>query len=291
MVLPRLPSIDGLLAFEAVARLSSFESAAGELAVTASAVAKRLSTLEDLLCTPLVQRNARPLALTAAGKQYLADIVPLLQGLAVLPLHQRSAQRRTRLRVTAPPTFARLVLVPALPGFAALRPEVELELQLSTPYLDEAAPDAELTIRHGRPGRDFELAWQLTQDTVTPLASPGLLTGRFSGIEDLLSLPLLRTPIEPWAPWLRAAGLDAKEPEQGPRFIDLGLTLEAALLGQGVALARSSLARAAVASGALLPLAKLNVPATGQYGVVFDTANEPAAAFAQWLRETLSGPG
>jgi len=287
----RLPSIDSLLALEASLRLGSMDRAGEALSISASAIAKRLSALEELLGTPLVQRGGKPLLPTAAGKEYLAEIAPLLERLAAVGLHQRAAQRRTRLRVTAPPTFARGVLVPALPAFASARPDIELELQLSTPYLDEPAPDAEATIRHGRPGRDFERDWQLTQDTVTPVAAPALLAGRFSGITDLAALPLLRTPIEPWTPWLRAAGLDWPEPDQGPRFIDLGLTLEAALLGHGVALARSSLAEAALRSGALVRLSELNVPASGQYGIGFDATNTAAADFAHWLRERCRAAG
>jgi len=64
----RLPSIDGLRAFETAARLGSFERAADELNITASAVAKRIATVEDLLGTALFTRGAKALALTASGK-------------------------------------------------------------------------------------------------------------------------------------------------------------------------------------------------------------------------------
>ena len=56
----RLPSIDGLRAFEAVARLGSFERAAEELHVTASAVSKRVATLEELLHTCLLYTSPSP---------------------------------------------------------------------------------------------------------------------------------------------------------------------------------------------------------------------------------------
>src|SRR5947208_8243055 len=113
----RYPSIDGLRAFEAAARLGSFERAAEELSVTPSAVSKRVATLEELLGTPLFTRSARALVLTAAGKEYLAQVGTALGLLAAVPLHQRAAQRAQRLRVTAPPTFARQVVVPPLEPF------------------------------------------------------------------------------------------------------------------------------------------------------------------------------
>ena len=70
----RFPSIEGLRAFEAAARLGSFERAAEELNVTASAIGKRIAALEDLLGTPLFTRGPKALSLTATGKEYLAQV-------------------------------------------------------------------------------------------------------------------------------------------------------------------------------------------------------------------------
>src|SRR5258706_15140509 len=119
----RFPSIDALRAFEAAARLGSFERAADELNVGASAVGKRIAALEDLLGTPLLTRGARLLALTATGKEYLAQVGAALGLLAAVPLHRRSAQRTERLRVSTPPTFARQILVPHLEHFTVAHPQ------------------------------------------------------------------------------------------------------------------------------------------------------------------------
>ena len=114
----RLPSIDGLRAFEASARLGSFERAADELSIGASAVAKRIASVEGLLGTALFQRQIKPLQLTPSGREYLEQVRGALQLLTAMPLHRRSAQRRERLRVQAPPTFARQILVPRLDSFS-----------------------------------------------------------------------------------------------------------------------------------------------------------------------------
>ena len=278
----RLPSIDGLLAFEASARLGSLERAADALNISASAVSKRISALEDLLGTPLLSRSAKPLALTAAGKEYLEQVRQALALLGAIPLHQRHHQRRERLRITTPPTFARQILVPALPAFGALRPEIELELVLSIPFLDEAAPAADIEIRNG----SVSEGQVLMVDPVTPMAAPALLA-RLPPIDapaDLRHAPLLRTPLEPWLPWLRAAGLDWPEPDEGTRFVDLGMTLEAAVCGQGIALGRPSLAAPYLRSGALKRLFPLCVPATQQYGLILHSDSPAAQAFADWLR-------
>ncbi len=287
----RFPSIEGLRAFESVARLGSCERAADELSVTASAISKRVATLEDLLGTPLFNRSLRALALTAAGREYLEQVRAALGLLAAVPLHRRQAQRVQRLRVSSPPTFARQILVPALTDYTAAHPEVELEIVLSIPYIDGGQADADVEIRNGdalAAGVD-----PLMEDVLVPLASPGLLA-RFDPVDvpqDLARLPLLRTPLEPWTPWFRAAGLDWHEPTQGPRLVDLGLTLEAAVCGQGVALARPSLARHWLRSGALVPL----LPALGitarpahLYYAVAHSAHEPAFGFIDWLAAMAS---
>ena len=95
----RFPSIDGLRAFEASARLGSYERAAGELAITASAVGKRVATVEALLGQPLFARQGHALALTAVGREYLEQVRSALGLLAAMPLHHRATQRLRRLRV------------------------------------------------------------------------------------------------------------------------------------------------------------------------------------------------
>lgn len=282
----RLPSLDALLAFEACARLGSFEAAGGELALTASAVAKRLAGLEERLAQPLLNRGAKGLSLTAAGHEYLPQVRQALALLQAMPLHQRASQRRERLRVSSTPTFARQVLVPALPDFTASHPEIELELTLSVPLLAEGDAGADLEIRHGAVPDEISPDQVLLRDRLTPLAAPALLA-RHEVLRtpvDLLALPLLRTPLQPWSPWLRAAGLgQVPEPDAGPRLVDLGLTLAAALAGQGVALARLSLARHELAEGRLVQPFALTVPAERHYGLVRHRTGPAADAFADWL--------
>ena len=283
----RLPSLDALLAFDAVARAGSFEAAAAELSLSASAVAKRVAGLEERLDQALFLRQPpKGLSLTPAGHEYLPQVRQALALLQAMPLHQRASPQRERLRVSSTPTFARQLLVPALPGFAIAHPHVELELTLSVPLLAEGDAGADVEIRHGAVPDEIAPEQVLLRDRLTPLASPALLAQHAPLREpaDLLALPLLRTPLQPWAPWLRAAGLsEAPEPDEGPRLVDLGLVLAAALAGQGVALARLSLARHELAEGRLVQPFALTVPAERHYGLVTHRASPAAEAFAAWL--------
>lgn len=278
----RFPSIDALRAFEAAARLGTFERAADELAVTASAVGKRIATLEELLGAPLFVRSGKALQLTATGREYLQQVGAALGLLAAMPQHRRRQQRVQKLRVASPPTFARQILVPRLESFTRAHPEVELEIVLSIPFLDQGPGDSDVEVRHG----DASGHRLLLRDRLLPLAAPALLARlpRLAGPADLARAPLLRTPIEPWTPWFRAAGLDWPEPDSGPKLVDLGLTLEAAVAGQGLCLGRPTLALQGLRSGHLVPpFPRITAEPASRYHLLPVAPGGAAQAFADWL--------
>ncbi len=283
----RLPSMDGLRAFEAAARLGTFEKAADELAVTASAIGKRIAAIEEMIGSPIFARTGRALALTASGREYLEQVRSALALLSAMPQHRRRATGRERLRVIAPPTFSRQVIIPELASFTSDHPWVDLEFGLSLPYVGEPGADADVEICHG--GSQEALGGRpLMDDVLVPLAAPALFERhpQLRTPAGLSELPLLRTPIDPWAPWFRAAGLDWPEPDTGPKLIDLGLLLEAAAAGLGVALARPSLARAWLRDGRLRAPFDLRVPAAGCYQLLPHARSSAADAFDAWLAGT-----
>ncbi|WP_132680981.1 LysR substrate-binding domain-containing protein [Pseudomonas aeruginosa] len=257
----RFPSIEALQAFEAAARLGTFERAAELLSITGSAASKRVSGLEGMLGVSLLQRDGRSLALTSHGREYLEQIAPILAQLAAVPLHRRQVQRQQRLTLRTPPTFARQILIPRLASFAEACPEIELEILLSSPSDGQDLPLADVEVRGDSHG-GLPRPW-----------TPAMLAG----------LPLLRSPLEPWQPWFRVAGLDWPEPCAGPRLLDLGMTLEAAANGQGVALARPSLARAWLAEGRLVVLFPLRSAPTHHYHLRSHQASPASQRFAAWL--------
>lgn len=289
----RFPSIDGLRAFEAAARHGTFERAADELHVTASAIGKRVATVEEIVGAQLFARSGKTLALTAAGREYLDQVRAALALLAAVPLHRRAVQRITRLRVCAPPTFARQILVPALDDFAAAQPDIELEIVLSIPYVGGAAAGVDVEVRHGSPAEHHGDV--LMHDVAVPMIAPALLerAGGLAAPADLARVALLRSPLEPWKPWFDAAGLDWSEPLTGPRLVDLGLLLQAAACGQGVALGRPSLARQALRQGALAALFDIRLPTRTQYYLATTAlpgseAELAAGRFSAWLREVCA---
>jgi DNA-binding transcriptional LysR family regulator len=285
----RIPPVQCLVTFEALARLRSVTQAADELCVTPSAVSHRVRQLEQILGTKLFGRA--DFSLTTEGSEYLAHV---REGLAILGRFpgKDAAQGKRKLRVAVTPTFARSMLMPRLRAFIEAYPEIDLTLQVSIPLLDVVAEDADLMIRFGT-GRyaDVEHVCLMTDD-VTPLASPSYIreNGPFDTIEDLLGAKLLKSPLEPWRTWFVAHGVDAGEPVEGSSFNDVGLMCEAAAQGLGIALVRLKLGAPWLENGSLERVSQRNVPSPHSHYLCWRTGamdRWECQAFAEWLQKSL----
>ncbi|MBI2313257.1 MAG: LysR family transcriptional regulator [Betaproteobacteria bacterium] len=287
----RIPPIHALAAFEAASRLGGFAQAAEELCVTPSAISHRIRQLEEHLGVQLFERSAQGVRLTTAGRLYLESVreaFDKLSGLAGKP----GAKTVARVRVSTPPTFARQLLVPRLAEFYRLYPDIELELHLVIPLLEAKAETSDVEVRYGTGDYDDVGAVKLFDETLQPACSPDYLksAGPFKAPRDLKGAVLLRTPLEAWRPWFAAAELDWPEPGHGPVFNDLGLLMEAAASGQGVALTRSRLAADWMDSKRLVPLFDVKTVSPRTYYVACRRANAQrpeVAAFVEWLSGAL----
>ena len=288
----RIPPIQCLLTFEALARLRSVTQAAEELFVTPSAVSHRVKQLEQIIGTKLFGRA--DFSLTTEGSEYLAHV---REGLATLQKFPGTAGQsanpgKRKLRLAVTPTFSRSILIPRLRQFTEAYPEIELTLQVSIPLLDVVAEDADLMVRFGT-GRYADVEHVcLLQDEVTPLASPAYVRehGPFETPEDLVGEALLRSPLEPWRTWFAANQQDWPEPLEGSQFNDIGLMCDAAAAGMGVALVRIKLGAPWLDNGSLVRLYERNVASPHAHYLCWRTGmmdRWECAAFAEWLRKSV----
>ena len=286
----RIPPIQCLLTFEALARLRSVTLTADELCVTPSAVSHRVKQLEQILGTQLFGRA--DFSLTTDGIAYLAHVREGLGALQRFPgMTGTPGKRRLKLAVT--PTFARVILIPRLRQFIEVYPEIDLALQISIPLLDVVAEDADLTVRFGT-GHYADLEHtEIARDVVTPLASPAWLRehGPFERPDELDVGTLLRSPLEPWRTWFSAVGLDWPEPREGSQFNDVGLMCDAAAAGMGVALVRLKLGAPWIENGSLERLSPRAVPSPHAHYLCWRTGamdRWECAAFAEWLKKSVA---
>jgi DNA-binding transcriptional LysR family regulator len=288
----RIPPIQCLLTFEALARLRSVTQAAEELFVTPSAVSHRVKQLEQIIGTKLFGRA--DFSLTTEGSEYLAHV---REGLATLQKFPGAAGQsanpgKRKLRLAVTPTFSRSILIPRLRQFTEAYPEIDLTLQVSIPLLDVVAEDADLMVRFGT-GRYADVEHVcLMQDEVTPLASPAYVRehGPFDSPEDLEGQALLRSPLEPWRTWFAANRQEWPEPIEGSQFNDIGLMCDAAAAGMGIALVRLKLGAPWLDNGSLVRLYERNVPSPHAHYLCWRTGmmdRWECAAFAEWLRKSV----
>src|SRR5580704_2338837 len=122
----RLPSLNGLRAFEAAGRRGSFTAAAQELNVTQAAVSRLVRLLEGRLGFPLFRRHANALELTVQGQAYLSGLTDSFDSLARLTEQVAAMRAGPVVTVGVGPTLAVNWLIPRLPGFYDKHPEVEV---------------------------------------------------------------------------------------------------------------------------------------------------------------------
>lgn len=281
----RPPSLRAISAFEAAARHQSFAKAALELNLTTSAVSHAIKGLEARLHTRLFDRIGRKVALTAEG-QTLAVRVRLSLSLLGDAFDASPWLRRDRLVISTLASIAGRV-APLLSDFQQRCGDVELDLRCGSALADLAAGDVDVAIRFGPGGWTGLQARHLADEILFPVASPSYRGGALPrSIEELHGCRLIRHPESTWRLWLHPLGLNPGDFPSTLSIDDLGVALEVARRGQGVALARSWLVRDDLKSGRLVRLLDHQVSAEYSYWAVWSGGSARRAligAFVEWL--------
>ena len=289
----RLPPLTWLRSFEAAARHVSFALAAEELGVTSSAVSQQVRLLEQHLGRLLFHRLPRGLQLAEAGQSYL----PLLNGIferlsrGTDEIFGERSEKRVAIRSTV--AFATYWLAPRLARFHSVHPDLELRLTSSIWSAEFPDPGIDLEVRFGSgdwPGLTVE---RLTWDYVLPVCNPDIAR-ELTRPTDLARHPLLHTIgfREGWAQWLKAAGVERKvDARRGLECDTAVIALELAVLGEGIALARSCFVERLLATGGLIAPFTLKLPAEEAFYLAAPAAQtdtEATVVFRSWLRSEVS---
>lgn len=281
--------MNALKAFEAAARHESFTRAAEELCVTQGAVSHQVKGLEAELGLKLFNRERQRLVITEAGRSYLAVIRDALDRIALGTERLLEQQSSGVLTVTTSPNFAGKWLVHRLGRFAEAHPDIDLRISASLQHIDFAREDIDLAIRHSEgkePGLDVT---RLCTETLFPVCSPKLMTSEHPPRQpgDLAHHSLLHlNHRDDWVKWLRAAGLENVDLARGPVLSEASMVIDAAVDGQGFALARTGLAAWDLIAGRLVRPFSLALPVNYAYWIVCPkaTAKLPKIVrFRDWL--------
>ena len=248
----RLPPLNALRA-RGRGTARSFTRAAAELFVTQGAVSHQVKALETELGVRLFNREHQRLVLTEAGRDYLAAVRDGFDRIALGTERLLQRQNAGVLAVSTSPDFAAKWLVHRLGHFAEAHREIDLRVSATLHHVDFA--------RGGRPGgapwrgrlagtRRGAPEYRAAVRGVQPEAAER--TQATEPAADILKFPLIHMDTRAdWTRWLQAAGVDGSGAIHGPVLNRASMVIDAAINGQGVALARTTLAAFDLISGRL----------------------------------------
>lgn len=290
----RLPPLNALKAFETAARHLSFTKAAEEMFVTQAAISHQIKALEDHLGLKLFMRKNRSLLLTEEGQSYFLEIKDIFLQLyeATEKLLARGA--KGALTVSLPPSFAIQWLVPRLSLFSDLNPDIDVRIRAVDFEEGSLTDDVDVAIYYGRGSWRNLHADKLHTEYLVPVCSPLLLKSAkpLNEPADLRFHTLLHDGNrDAWKAWFTSQGFKHFNVNQGPIFSHTAMVLQAAIHGQGVALAHNVLARPDISSGRLIvPFNHVLQSKDAYYLVCRDNQIElgKIAAFRQWMLDLVA---
>lgn len=284
--------------FEAAARLLSFKQAALELHVTQGAVSQQIKHLEQALGCKLFYRLPRQIKLTEEGQRFAAVIGEALDRIEQEAKDIAAARAAVEIRVRVGPSFAMRWLVPRLGDFYAKHPDIKLFITAVYGFLDPSRREFDLAIEMVR-GKIAALHAEVLMDEyLSPVCSPEYLA-RYDFLKkpkDLARCTLLHdahaqvgsAEDAEWRYWLQSVGAGGVDSKQGQFFSLANMSIEAALMHQGVALGRNALVKELLAKGQLVMPFKQRVKSPLKYCLLYpkELANRPGMqAVIRWLHE------
>ena len=298
----RLPSLNALRAFEAVARHLSYQGAAQELHVSSAAVKQLVVKLESDIGGALLERAGRGLRLTPRGEASVGDLQQAIRSLHSATQKMRVIQETPSLIVSAEPALSNSWLVPHLAHFQAQHPQVQVLVDSSPKLVDLQQGQADIAIRYAAEHGSDLTVHRLFDEVLSPACSPALASG-LTQLSDLSQMPIIDLDLSKWTwgentrywsawrHWLNHAGGSDIRLTASLHFNDYTQAIQAAIAGQGVVLASEPVLRSVLDAGLLTCPFKEKVSPNVGYDVVTTEhalARPEVAQFQQWLLKICS---
>lgn len=295
-------SVGLLRAFEAVARHRNYRLAAGELALTQSAVSRQIQTFEEELGVKLFVRHTRAVELTSHGIELQACVGNLLNQLDLTVRQIRHKASRKTVSITTFASLASMWLIPRLEMFQRAHPEIDIRIEASDTPLDLETAGIDIALRYGPAARMPAHAMRLFGEQLTPMASPWLLNNSppVRDAQDLKNFTLIEsidashTHLDwlTWQRWLESRQVTGLQPKRWLHFNYAYQMVQAAMSGQGVVLARLPMVAESLANGDLLevlPQGRIESP-MGYWLIMnaHSTQRPEIDNFSAWLKEQAS---
>lgn len=289
----KMPSLSGLRAFDAAARLGSFKAAAEELEVTPTAISHQVRTLEEQLGFSLFVREVRKIRLTKEGLELSAATN---QAFSILTEALSSLEEsENRVTVSTTPAFAALWMVPRVKDFEELNPGFTVNVTTSTKTTDLSRDrSVDLVIRYGTGHpEDGMFNRLLFTEKIGVFGSPQLLRE-----SEITELTLIETrwqnqelPKIGWDQWLIKKGFNPNDFTKRRQFDEEQHVLQAGLAGQGLIMISCLLVEDIVARGWLEPFEPECLLKGLSYNILATEERSRARksrTFIKWLTDEFS---
>jgi LysR family transcriptional regulator for bpeEF and oprC len=173
-----MASLERFMSFATAARHGNFARAARELGLSPSAVAKNVARLERQLGLRLFHRTTRQVSLTQDGRQLFERCQRIVDEVAALEDEASGARAAVRgvLRIDAPFTYGKQVVLPILQRLLTQHPELRLDLRLSDAYTDLIREGIDAVVRIGHLPDSRLVARLFDQQDLLVCASPRYLS-------------------------------------------------------------------------------------------------------------------
>lgn len=254
-------TLHGLRGFLAAARHLSFTLAANELHLTQSALSRQIQALEEEIGQALFLRYRRQISLTPAGQSLLKAVSAGLRHIDEGVEELRAPRLRRQIVVSTFASFASLWLIPRLQGFSQSHPDTDVVCMANDRAVDLERENVDVALRCTHLPPDGPYGRILFPEFVLPVGSP-TLAATLNTPADLSRHTLLANeemverlfPWLSWEAWLARRQLPVPESMPRLRFTNHDQVIQAALAGQGIALARGALVADLIDRGRLAPV-------------------------------------
>jgi LysR family glycine cleavage system transcriptional activator len=279
-----------LMAFEAVARTSSFRAAAEEMNVTRSAISHQIRALEEQLGILLFKRDKRPVELTVAGQAYFPAVREAFDQIEEQTRRLNDDEADNELTIQVYVTVALKWLIPRLYDFEQRYPGMQVRLSTSNLDWDFDRGNVDVAFILSRRKIQGLHSRELFHSALVPVCSPELITGAnlLRTPEDLRNHALIHvyTAEEDWQAWLDKAGLVDLKPSRKLSFDSYVMALQAAADGKGVAMAMWPFAAEDIDNGKLVCPFDLQVLCNHSWKIIYESAHRHKTKirhFEKWL--------
>ena len=259
-----MDQLNAMRAFVRVVEVGTFTRAAELLDLPKPTVTKLIQQLEGHLHAQLLNRTTRRVTVTMDGAAYYERALRVLGEIDELDQSMTSSQARPsgRLRIDVSASFATDIILPALPGFHARYPEIQIDMGLSDRPADLIGENLDLAIRAGAIDDQSLIARRIGEMMLITCATPDYLAkhGTPQHPRDLedghLAIGYRRAGTSRIMPFTFASARETIE-IQGNHVVSLNDGtgyVAAGLAGLGVMQVPTFMAMAHIATGRLVPV-------------------------------------